>query len=114
MENNNKYLISTLFTSILVTFKPLIRPVISTTHICSQIVATHKLDFTICPSLFITYEVPTLSSSVFVIIVTSATAHTALSASPLNPNVRSASRSNEIRDIRICFSHYYDYTVLRL
>ncbi|KYN37483.1 hypothetical protein ALC56_08140 [Trachymyrmex septentrionalis] len=105
MENNNKYLISTLFASISVTFKPLIRPVISTIHICSQIVAVHKLDsqFTICPSLFIIYEVPTLSSSVFVIIITSATAHTALSASPLNPNVRNASRSDEIRDIRICF-----------
>lgn len=37
-------MIDTLSTSISVTFKPLIRPVISTIHICSQIVATHKLD----------------------------------------------------------------------
>lgn len=40
---NNEYLLGTLFASISVSFKPLIRPVISTIHICSQIVATHKL-----------------------------------------------------------------------
>ncbi|KYQ51799.1 hypothetical protein ALC60_09096, partial [Trachymyrmex zeteki] len=104
VENNNKYLTSTLFASISVTFKPVIRPVISTIHICSQIVAIHKFDnFTLspvtCPLLHVSIVICFFSW----VFLTSATAHTALSASPLNPNVRNASESDETRDIRIRF-----------
>jgi len=44
LRRHSILLASILSASISVTFKPLIRPVISTIHICSQIVATHKLD----------------------------------------------------------------------